>query len=308
MPDASDVIETLRKPEIRTQLSDILVKGAKRYFQEFFEQKNPPELVTSLKNAHTVFLIEGSALRGTSDPKVTHDIDILDIYDDSEKPFPPNYIRPLGFSYDILNNRNNSHPSGQRFQSFLLERYKTEPSVADLYAKRLSETFTPSSPQDAAEKYLLTFDSAPLSTPDIIENGINSGTLKDYSDTNELRPRHLISLLTTIPSLVYETTPGTLLYHQRRIVEAFAKLKRDDPKLFEKTWKEMSDSFPSMQRYTAWKHPETDSLQLRAYLERSGRFSPQKLDHAITLLKEIRKQQKLPSFETFQNLYGVGEK
>ena len=298
MPDASDAIEILRKPEIRTPLSDVLVNGVKTYFQEFFEQDNPPELVTNLKNSHTVFLIEGSALRGTSDPRTTHDIDILDIYDDSQKPFPPNYIHALGFSYDILNNRNNSHPSGQPFQSFLLERYKTEPSVVDLYAKRVSETaFSP-------EKYLLKFDSAPLSIPGIVRNGISTGDLKNYCDTNELKPRHLIALLTTTPSLVYETTPGALLYHQRRIVEAFTELKKNNPELFEKNWKELYDSFPEMQRYTAWKLPETDSQQLRAYLERSGRFSPGKLDHAVALLKEIRKQQKLPSLETFQNLYG----
>lgn len=304
MPEASDVIETLRKPEIRTPLSDVLINGAKTYLQEFFEQENPPELVTNLKKAHAVFLIEGSALRGTSDPTKTHDIDILDIYDDSEKPFPPNYIGVFGFSYGILKNTNNSHPSGQPFQSFLLEKYKTEPSVVDLYAKRLSETANASSPQDAAEKYLLNFDTVSLSIPDIIQNGISAGDLKNYCDTNELQPRHLIVVLTTSPSLVYETTPGALLYHQRRIVQTLAELKKNNPELFEKTWKELSDSFPEMQRYTAWKYPEIDSQQLRAYLGRSGRFPPEKLDHAITLLKGIRKEQKLPSFEKFQSLYG----
>jgi len=304
MPDASALIETLRKPEIRTPLSDVLVNGTRVYLQEFFEQKNPPELATHLKNAHAVFLIEGSALRGTSDPNTTHDIDILDIYDDSDKPFPPNHIDAFGFSHDILNNKDNSHPSGQPLQSFLLDRYKTEPSVADLYAKRLSETANASSPQEAAKKYLMQFDTAPVSIPDVIQNGINNGDLKNYCDTNEIKPRHLVSLLTTTPSLVYETTPGALLHHQKRIVGALAELKKNNPELFEKTWKELSDSFPEMQRYTALKHPEADSLQLRVYLERSGRFSPETLDRAVTLLKGIRKQQKLPPFETFHTLYG----
>ena len=96
-----------------------------------------------------------------------------------------------------------------------------------------------------------------------------------HSDTPS---RMIVSILTATPDLVYEIAPGSLLYHQRRIVEALAKLQIASPDKFGQFYAQLEKDFANLHRSTAWRYPERDFQLLGEYYLRSGRFTPQHVE------------------------------
>lgn len=78
------VINTLRKPEIRTPFSEVLRSGVQQYFGEVLNQENPPELIQKLNEQKGTILLTGSTLRGTARTE-SSDLDVLILHDGEGK-------------------------------------------------------------------------------------------------------------------------------------------------------------------------------------------------------------------------------
>jgi len=307
-------IEIIRKPEARTEYSDILKSTALNYIDDIFKQENPPEGVKNFKERNGLIILSGSALRGNADVLGTKDVDMAFICD------ADNYFS----KYDVV--YKDTHPEKMSFGSYLARSLKASPETTNLYKQKLDWYLhwfgsrggkSLSILEDAQKRSDLVsrFDEAfinedytTISIDDWIQNGINKGDLTYLNDESQDRnSRMLVEVLTTTPDLVYESSEGALLHHQRKIIDALQDLKIKDERGFNAIWKNMQEKFVGMHRSQEWRKgkSEIDEKQLTEYVRASGRFKEEQVKHATSLLRSIRSQTSLPSLEEFIMAYGV---
>lgn len=275
------VVEQIRKPEARSVYSDVLATTMKDYLEELFDQPAQPAMATELKQRHGLVLFEGSILRGTATEK-THDFDIFIMADD--QPIDPDLSQELAiFTRDV----EDYHPEKVEFSDYLIRRLLSDPKMKPFYDARVSELQRRKDYTDRS--YSRPPGPAKLELHHVIHTDTQFDKLQNFLDAiqsgndaalsqNETSSRMIVSILTATPDLVYEIAPGSLLYHQRRIVEALAKLQIASPDKFGQFYALLEKDFANLHRSTAWRYPERDFQLLGEYYLRSGRFTPQHVE------------------------------
>ena len=126
------VIDTLRKPEVRTPFSEVLLSNAQKYFGEVLNQENPPELIKKFNEQHGILLFSGSTLRGTARAD-TSDLDVIMLYDSQGQS-------PLEHAGEhLLDNIVNSpdyHPDKLSFSAWFAKRLQGDLKMRDCYESR----------------------------------------------------------------------------------------------------------------------------------------------------------------------------
>lgn len=274
MESLGQAVENIRRPEVRTKYSDVLVQAVQGYLQEVYNQPHPPKEIKTLKDSKVLYFPFGSVLRGTADPSQESDIDMIALASDYD------LFKLLAASMD-----GSMHPSKINIEGYISKKFKTDPNYkdyADVKPPRVN-------PWNGGVDFL-------------IEQYVKRGDNGEM--TYELFLDKIASLLTAPYSLVFESAPGALIFHQRQIIQAFTDLQIRNPQRFKENWESLERAFAKSIIATESKHPELDAQLLSSHVKASGRFPGQE-EHATQLLKGVRKTQKLPSLEKFQAVLGV---
>lgn len=310
IPTVPKAVEQIRKPEARSVYSDVLATTMQNYLRELFDQPEPQAEITELKKRHGLVLFEGSILRGTATEK-THDFDIFVMADD--QPIEHELFQKIAiFTRDIEDH----HPQKIQFSDYLINQLQSNPDRKPLYEARVSEMQRRKDYMD--QKYDRPAGSVKIEPHHFIHTDTQFDSLQNFLNAikagdditlvhNDTPSRAIVSLLTATPDLVYELTPGSLSYHQRRIVEGLLKLREADPEKFNTFYAQLEKDFANLHRSTAWRYPERDFRLLGEYYLRTGRFTPQHIDPGrLTDIVSRRLTHSVISeeFEHYKTKYG----
>lgn len=294
----------IRKPEMRSAYSDALTTSMQNYLTEVFDQPQPSEAATELKQRHGLVLFEGSLLRGTATEK-THDVDIFVMTD--ERPIDPDLSQRLAiFTRDVEDH----HPEKMPFSDYLMHHLQSGAETTPLYNDRIAELQRRKDYID--KKYARSPGPVKIESThfvhvdtqfDSLGNFINAIKVGDVNilSQNETPSRIIVSILTATPDLVYEAVPGSLSYHQMRIVEALAKLQTSDPKKFNVFYDQLDKDFANLHRSTSWRYPDRDFRLLSEYYLRSGRFVPKYIAETNLINMVTRRLTKATIADEFQD-------
>lgn len=315
------VINTLRKPEVRTEFTQAILTGFHEYFGEVFRQNPLPELIQQFKERKGMILPVGSLLRGTA--RVGSDFDSVLIYDGSiTKSQHPNDTDFEGITMES----GKFHPSRIPFWYWVARKFRDDPQLKRFIDERrillqreieLSNRYRAergmalrSFREEDVEKRLISVESQVFNIEELVvktsELRVASvGNLKNYEGYMYRMGILVPQLLTTNLDYVVESEQNALLHHQQRFVQALADLEQQNPDFFQEVWTNLAHNFRSAVFFSSDNHLHMGSIdtQLQNYVEKSGRFSEDRVGHATGLLRGVRKQVTFPSFQSFKDKY-----
>ncbi|MBI2039743.1 nucleotidyltransferase domain-containing protein [Candidatus Microgenomates bacterium] len=314
------VINTLRKPEARSEFTVGILEGFHQYFGEVLHQESPPKIIEQFKERKGMIFPVGSLLRGTA--RVGSDFDFILVFDSSLAERSAG--NPIHREFEeITLTSEEFHPSHIPFRYWFARRFKADPKLVKFYdetrgfmqayRERMnryrSEQGLPltSFEEKDIERRFIVSEALVFNTENLVQNIQGLSIIQPTelsSDLGILIPQ----LLTTNLDYVVEGGPGALLHHQRRIIEALVFLEQHNPDVFQEVYAHLSDNFHAAVNYQSDNHPHSGLIdtQFKEYVEKSGRFPSEKVEHAAKLLKGIKRQNAFPSLQALKEKYLVG--
>ena len=178
------------------------------------------------------------------------------------------------------------HPRKMTFSDYLVEKLLSSPDTKSLYEARIAELQRIQDYTDErhghehrkakTDSHFVIHSDTAFDTSSMLGRAIETGDLASLRD-NDTPSRLILSVLSATPDLVHESVPGSLLHHQRKIVESLTKLEKTDPEKFDILWKTLEGDFANLHRSTAWRDPLRDYKLLGEYYLRTGRFVSKEL-------------------------------
>lgn len=292
--ESRQIIEHYRKSETRTAWSDIFVEITKKYITEVLQQEPATDLIERFKEMDGVVAFSGSILRGTAHAK--SDID-MPVYYDSR--LGQGFEKP---SWDPLN-LVGSHPSGKDLEKYFNQELTSNPSY--LPALEQKRQIRDKEFPDLSTNDQLSLNDLEVAGVDISQFAV---TIRRDEDLGVVFKK-LIPVLLTLPlEFAVESSPGSLFRLQQQTVRELCQLNQENPERAKAIWNQINEAFSQILTYTAKKYPEYDAKLMRRYIEKSGRFAPEKVEHAVKLLGAIRQKRRLPSLDELAEAFGVSEK
>lgn len=321
MEDLIDrTIKTLRKPEVRSEFTGAILKRFHEYFGEMFQQDSPPELIQQFKDREGIIFPAGSLLRGTA--RLGSDFDALLVYDGSITDL---YDHPNNRDFESITDESEKfHPSRTAFKYWLARKFREDPSERKFLDERreliLQEIEASNQyrtkqgmqlrrfKEEDVEGRLIGMESAAFNIEELVvptrdlKSSLNLNIDAGYlSRMGMLVPQ----LLTVNLEYVIESQMGALLYHQRRIVQALSYLEEQNPRNFQRVYENLALNFQRAVHFQSSNHIHAGTLeaQRKVYIEKSGRFSKNQVEHAAELLRGVSRQIKFPNLEAFKAKY-----